>query len=99
MKRGSHRETHQAHRCPGDAAARDRAGAEGIIDFSRLERANGEGRTHGDDLRFETVLAVKTALLGGPGIEESERFGGNGNADSFGHALVRCTERCESRAD
>src|SRR5690348_16323200 len=99
MKRGSQRQTDQPHGRTGDAAAGNRAGAEGIIDLSRLERADGEWRAHGDDLRVEPVLAIKTAFLGGPRVEESERFRGNCNADPFGCTLARGTERCEPRAD
>jgi len=99
MKRGSQRETHQSHRRTGDAAARNRAGAEGIIDLSRLERADGERRAHGDDLRVEPVLAIKTAFLGGPRVEESQRFRGNRNADPFGCALARGAEGSKARKE
>src|SRR3990172_12896670 len=75
VKRGSKRQGHKPDRRSGDTAAGDRAGAEGVVDVAGLQGADSQGRAHGDDFSFNAMLAVKAALLGGPGVEKAERLG------------------------
>ncbi len=91
VERSSQGQAHQPHRRAGNRAARNRAGAEGVIDLSRLDRADGERRAHGDDLGVDPVLAVKAALFGRPSIEEAERLRRHRDTDFFQSGLGRNT--------
>ena len=97
VERSSQGQANQPHRRSGNAAAQDCAGAERVVDFAGLKRADGQRRTHRDDFRIETVLAIETALLGGPGIEKAQGLGRNGDANSF-HCRDRPRRRRRSAA-
>lgn len=89
VERRSQGQANQPHRRSGNAAAQDRAGAERVVDLAGLKRADRQRRTHRDNFRIEAVLAIETALLGGPGIEEAQGLGRNSDTNLFTATIGR----------
>ena len=68
------RKADDSYRGARHAAAGNRTGAEGIIDFAGLDCADGKRRAHGDDFCFNPVFAVKAAFARRPHIQKSQRL-------------------------
>ena len=94
MERSSQRQAYQPHGRAGNSAARNRAGAEGIVDLAGLNRADSERRAHGDDLGVDPMFTVKAAFFGRPCVQKAERLGRYRDADFFQSALRRHARSC-----